>query len=199
MFAVDDIDVSVPGVPGCFGGAAFDSDICRLDAGHLPAIGRFLSDLDHETWLLRFGEPLADTAFDVQAIDILRNAALVLGIFSDRGLRGMAGLYPCTTPGTLELRLVVERKARRQGRGWRLMSASLRHASHIGARRYEFAYSGDDWPMRRIAHKVSATIDLVFGTYRAFINLQDPQFAATLRQLQASHEGFAGTQGQTKV
>jgi GNAT superfamily N-acetyltransferase len=149
----------------------FDAEIRHLDIGQLPSIQAFLSGLDQETRCRRFGPLISNAALDQYAVNALDNAALMLGIFSEQRLRGLLELYGRTGSSVVELLLVVERASRRCGLGWRLIDASMRHATQMGARCVDLIYASDNWPMRRIAQKAGGTIDLVFGTFRARIDL----------------------------
>jgi GNAT superfamily N-acetyltransferase len=149
----------------------FDPEIRHLDIGQLPSIQAFLSGLDQETRCRRFGPLISNAALDQYAVSALDNAALMLGIFSEQRLRGLLELYGRTGSSVVELLLVVERTSRRCGLGWRLIDASMRYATQMGARCVDLIYASDNWPMRRIAQKAGGTIDLVFGTFRARIDL----------------------------
>jgi hypothetical protein len=158
-------------VPACSRPQHFDPEIRHLDIGQLPSIQAFLSGLDPETRCRRFGPLISNAALDQYAVSALDNAALMLGIFSEQRLRGLLELYERSGPGVMELLLVVERASRCCGLGWRLIDASMRQATQMGTRCVDLIYPSDNWPMRRIAQKAGGTIDLVFGTFRARIDL----------------------------
>lgn len=150
-------------------------DICRLEPLHISAIRRFLIGLDPETRWHRFGEPMSDAALELYSTRTLRNACLVLGVFCNQQLRGVLELYRRDIAGRIALWLVVERDSRRLGMGWRLLDASIQHGPLIDARSYDLSFSRDNWPMRRLAHKAKARLDLALDTYRARIDLRPPK------------------------
>lgn len=148
-----------------------DLDIRQLDIGQLPSLRTFLFGLDAETRCCRFGAPLSDAQLELLAITALENAELLLGIFSEQRLRGILELYRQDSSRVMELLIVVERASRRRGMGRRLLNASMVQASGLDARSVDLIYMGDNWPMRRLAQRAGARIDLAFGTFRARINL----------------------------
>ncbi|TYO62707.1 GNAT family N-acetyltransferase [Bradyrhizobium hipponense] len=182
MAAVSGIARVEKDVPLWFGPQPSDPDIHQLDIGQLPSVQAFLSRLDAETRCRRFGAPLSDAALDLQAITALENAELMLGIFSEQGLRGMLELYRKGGSSVMELLIVVEGASRRRGMGRRLLNASMRQALDMDARSVDLIYTSDNWPMRRLAQRAGARIDLAFGTFRARIDLaQKPIITRHLR------------------
>ncbi|MGY4629134.1 hypothetical protein [Bradyrhizobium sp. USDA 4486] len=177
-----------------------DPAVHRLDARHLPAVHRFFTGLDPETRWGRFGGPVSDAAAELHAVSALQDTSLMLGVFTRHRLCGILELYPRVICGEMELLLVVEQDSRGQRLGWRLVEAALRCAPLIGARSYQLAYSRDNWPMRRIAHRAQARLDLEFGTYRACIDVRHPRFVATdlesalCSDIVAQQQGFARRQ-----
>lgn len=142
----------------------------------------FLSRLDTESRCRRFGAPLSDAALDLQAITALENAELMLGIFSEQRLRGLLELYRQGGSGVMELLIVVEGASRRRGMGRRLLNASMLQALDMDARSVDLVYTSDNWPMRRLAQRAGARIDLSFGAFRARIDLvQRPIITRHLR------------------
>ncbi|MCK1724654.1 MULTISPECIES: GNAT family N-acetyltransferase [unclassified Bradyrhizobium] len=159
-----------------------DPDIRQLDIGQLPSVQAFLSRLDAETRCRRFGAPLSDAALDLHAITALENAELMLGIFSEQRLRGMLELYRQGGSRVMELLIVVEGASRRRGMGRHLLNASMLQALDMDARSVDLIYTSDNWPMRRLAQRAGARIDLAFGTFRARIDLaQKPIITRHLR------------------
>ena len=175
----------------------FDPEIRHLDIGQLPSIQAFLSGLDPETRCRRFGPLVSDAALDQHAVSALDNAALVLGIFSEQRLRGILELYGRSGSSVMELLLVVERASRRRGMGWRLIDASMRQATQMEARSVDLIYASDNWPMRRIAQKAGGSIDLVFGTFRARIDLAS-QRTITRHLRTPFADDLQGTESSTK-
>jgi hypothetical protein len=171
MAAVTGIARGSREVPAWSSPQHFDPEIRHLDVGQLPSIQAFFSGLDPETRCRRFGPLISNAALDQYAVSALDNAALMLGIFSEQRLRGLLELYGGSGSSVMDLLLVVERASRRCGLGWRLINASLRQATQMGARSVDLIYASDNWPMRKIAQKAGGTIDLVFGTFRARIDL----------------------------
>lgn len=182
MVAVSGIARAEMDVPLWSNPRHFDPDIRQLDIGQLPSVQAFLSGLDPETRSRRFGAPVSDAVLDLQAISALDNAALMLGIFSERRLRGMLELYRLGGSDVMELLIVVERASRRRGMGRRLLHVSMLRALGMQARSLDLTYTSDNWPMRSFAQNAGATIDLAFGAFRARIELaQRPAITRHLR------------------
>jgi hypothetical protein len=197
MAAVTGIAQGNREVPAWSNPQYFDPQIRHLDIGQLPSIQAFLSGLDPETRCRRFGLLVSDAALDQHAVSALDNAALMLGIFSEQRLRGLLELYGRRGSSVMDLLLVVERASRRCGLGWRLIDASMRQATQMEARSVDLIYASDNWPMRRIAQKAGGTIDLVFGTFRARIDLASRRtFTRHLRIPVA--DDLQGTESNTK-
>lgn len=148
-----------------------DLDIRQLDIGQLPSVRKFLSGLDTESRCRRFGAPLSNAELELLAITALETAELMLGIFTEQRLRGILELYRQGSSCGMELLIVVERASRRRGMAQRLLNASMVQAFGLDARSVDLIYTSDNWPMRRLAQRAGARIDLAFGTFRARIDL----------------------------
>jgi GNAT superfamily N-acetyltransferase len=146
-------------------------EIRRLAERDYSAVRDLLFELDIDSRWHRFGAPVSDPVLEQHAGNLLQDAALALGAYANRKLCGLLELYPRNHSGTLELWLVVARNWRRQGMASRLVGASLHEALPVDARYYEFTYAGDNWPMRRIAQKLGARIDLTFGAHHACVEV----------------------------
>jgi GNAT superfamily N-acetyltransferase len=73
--------------------------------------------------------------------------------------------------GQLETSLFVDEKWRRQGIGTLLLKATMDWASLRRASTLRFVCARTDWPMRRLAEKFGARLDLVLGQIVADISL----------------------------
>ena len=76
--------------------------------------------------------------------------------------------------GHAEITLFVDAKWRRQGIGTMLLQAAMEWAAQHRASALRLVCARTDWPMRRLAEKFGARLDLVLGQIVADIRLGSP-------------------------
>jgi GNAT superfamily N-acetyltransferase len=76
--------------------------------------------------------------------------------------------------GHVETTLFVDAKWRRQGIGTLLLKAAMEWAEQHQARALRLVCARTDWPMRHLAEKFGASLDLVLGQIVADIRLGSP-------------------------
>lgn len=133
----------------------------RLGEPHLGEIEDLLLRLDRETRCHRFGHVVTDAALRAHAAKSVRDASSLIGVYAGGSLRGLLELYPCAPGSKVEAAVVVERDWRRRGLGWLLLRAAIRSARGSEARVLRLIFPRDNWPMRKLADKANARLDLV--------------------------------------
>ena len=129
---------------------------------------RFLMRLDRELLRRRFGHEIGEEAIRAHAFKALTDAVRIFGVFADGDLRGVIELYACQDR-RLEVALVVEHGWRRRGLAWALLRQATRSGGTGGS--FHLVFARDNWPMRALAMKANARIDLVLGEMCAEIDL----------------------------
>jgi RimJ/RimL family protein N-acetyltransferase len=144
--------------------------IVTLTASDLPLVARFLVETDVHTRTSRFGSAASDANLVAHANDTLKQARLLLGLLFDGKLRGLLEVHDCSQR-RMEVALIVATAFRRRGFATALLREAIACADLIDARIYQLIFAPENWPMRRIAQKSNARLDLVFGEYCAEIDL----------------------------
>jgi GNAT superfamily N-acetyltransferase len=93
------------------------------------------------------------------------------GVFFAEELTSFVWACDGSLDGQLEAELFVDPKWRRQGIGTLLLEAAVDWALLCKARSLRFVCARTDWPMRRLAEKFGARLDLAFGQIIADIPL----------------------------
>jgi GNAT superfamily N-acetyltransferase len=128
-----------------------------------------LLGLDEASRISRFSCVLGDDGIVRHARRALREAAWVAGLSVDGELCGLVELYETCEPGAVEAAFAVTKCWRRQGVGTALLFAAIEWArrSHHASLRMIFARG--NWPMRRLAGKAEASLDLALDKLIASI------------------------------
>jgi len=98
-----------------------------------------------------------------------------IGIYSHNSLRGVLELREERGRCVAEAALVVEEQWRGRGFGWALLQAAAERAGEANASKLRLIFSRQNWPMRQLARKANAKLDLVWDELRADIAI-GPQF-----------------------
>jgi GNAT superfamily N-acetyltransferase len=94
----------------------------------------------------------------------------LLGAFVDGQLQGLLEFCRAGVPGHCEA-LVVATHWRRKGLGWALLRGAMRLGLQAHARRIRMVFPRTNWPMRKIARKANAQLDLVLDQIHAVVAL----------------------------
>ncbi len=132
----------------------------RLDHEQLGELEDFLVGLDQETRCRRFGYSQTDEALRIYARKAITLATCVIGVEVAGELRGVLELYAGGPASWAEVALVVEKSWRQRGLGWAMLSEAGRSADTAGMQTLRLIFSRDNWPMRKLASKAQARIDL---------------------------------------
>jgi len=95
----------------------------------------------------------------------------LLGAFVEGQLQGLLELCRAGVPGHSEVALVVAPHWRRKGLGWALLRGAMRFGLQAHARSIRMVFPRTNWPMRKIARKANAQLDLAFDQIHAIVAL----------------------------
>ena len=95
----------------------------------------------------------------------------LLGAFVEGQLQGLVEFCRTGVPGHSEVALVVAPHWRRKGLGWALLRAAMRLGLQAHARSIRMIFPRTNWPMRKIARKSNAQLDLVLDQIHAVVAL----------------------------
>jgi GNAT superfamily N-acetyltransferase len=109
----------------------------------------------------RFGRAASDASMVDHAKRSLANADWIVGAFIGERIRGVVEIYGGEPSAYFEAAFVVEREWRRLGLGWGLLQAAIQKASGCEANTLRMVFSRHNWPMRKLASKASAKLDIV--------------------------------------
>jgi GNAT superfamily N-acetyltransferase len=142
--------------------------VAPLGLDDAPKLQRFLMRLDRDSLHRRFGHEVGDEAIRAHAVKALTDTVCASGAFADGDLRGVIELYACADR-VVEVALVVEHGWRGRGLAWALLQQAMRSGCAGGS--FNLVFARDNWPMRALAMKANARINLVFGEMCAEIDL----------------------------
>lgn len=150
--------------------------IRSLTSSHQSDLEGLLVALDRDSRCSRFGYAASDAAMAAHSRSALQAASNTLGIFLDEKLAGAAEIYRCGDTGAYEVSLVVDRPLRKRGFGWNLLSSAVAWAQDAEADSVRLVFSRHNWPMRRLAARASAKLDLSLDELNAEIRLRPQIF-----------------------
>jgi GNAT superfamily N-acetyltransferase len=148
-------------------------DIRLLQRKHEGELCRLLLGLDAPARCGRFGQAASDAYLTSHARTALANADCVLGGFIGERLRGVAEVYNDGPNGFAEAAFVVEQEWRRRGLGWALLRAAMRAAADCPTNKLRLIFSRHNWPMRKLASKVSGKLDIILDEISVDVDLDE--------------------------
>jgi len=143
-------------------------NVVPLELSDTVGFQQFLLRLDHDSRRRRFGREIGDGALRAHAVRALTDSVRTFGVFHNGDLRGVIELYALSADPMLEAAVVVEPQWRRRGLAWALVQQAMR--LYPGAS-FRLAFARDNWPMRALAAKAHARIDLVLNEVFADIDM----------------------------
>jgi len=150
--------------------------IRALTSDHQSELENLLVALDRDSRCSRFGYAASDAAMAAHSRTALQAASSTLGIFLNEKLAGAAEIYRCGDTGAYEVSLVVDRPLRKRGFGWNLLSSATAWAQDADADSVRLVFSRHNWPMRRLAARACAKLDLSLDELNAEIRLRPQIF-----------------------
>jgi GNAT superfamily N-acetyltransferase len=136
-------------------------DIKTLHSDNLAEIQRFFASLDRRSRWSRFGHAANDSSLLTHAQNALGAGACSFGAYVDGQLRGFVDLYCCAPQKFFEAGVVVHQDWRRRGLGWALLHAAIQWVNQTSASSLRLIFPRSNWPMRQLASKANARLDLV--------------------------------------
>jgi GNAT superfamily N-acetyltransferase len=137
------------------------SNIRLLGKDDEDELCRIFLTLEPSARYCRFGRAASDASLMDHAKRSLANADWIVGAFVGERIRGLVEVYSGRPSSYVEAAFVVEREWRRRGLGWALLQAAIQKASACEANTLRMMFSRHNWPMRKLASKASAKLDIV--------------------------------------
>jgi GNAT superfamily N-acetyltransferase len=150
-----------------------------LNKDHAAALRRLFWSLDRVGRCRRFGAAVSDAGIAAYAEHALATAHWTAGAFVGGELRGVVELHASENPALAEAAFVVEAGWRRRGLAGALLTCARTFALDASYEAIRMIFSRHDWPMRALASKVGAKLDLLFDEIVAEVAV-----AETARQSQ---------------
>jgi GNAT superfamily N-acetyltransferase len=155
--------------------------IIRLGPQHETDLARLLLTLDEASRVSRFACAASDAALLEHSRQALTTSTWIAGLFADDHLRGVVEIYDIGPPGMVEAAFLVERDWRRRGFGTALLKAAVQWAGEAERIMLRMLFSRCNWPMRKLASKVEARLDLAFDEIAADVGIASPGIRAVER------------------
>jgi GNAT superfamily N-acetyltransferase len=140
--------------------AVTEPSIARLGVAHEGQLSQLLVSLDRPSRVNRFGHPASDACVTAYARDAVEKAMFIAGVFSDGGLVGVVEVFEAGGDGVVEVAFAVHGDCRRRGHCSALLEEAKRWAVRSGVKTLRMVISRNNWPMRQLANKVGARLDL---------------------------------------
>jgi GNAT superfamily N-acetyltransferase len=147
--------------------------IKRLESCDGAEIEALVLALDAPSRLCRFGASVPDGWLVQYASRALRDSAFVAGAYLDDRLRGFTDVYETGDTAVVEAAFLVERGWRGRGLGTALLAAARQWSEGSGRSTLRMLIAKENWPMRKLAEKAGAVIDLVDAEIVADLALGD--------------------------
>jgi GNAT superfamily N-acetyltransferase len=134
--------------------------IARLGAEHEGQLAQLLVSLDRPSRVNRFGHPASDACVTAYARQALSTAVFVAGVVADGRLVGVVEVFEATGGGIAEVAFAVHGEWRRRGLCSALLEAARRWAGEAGIAMLRMVIARGNWPMRQLANKAGARLDI---------------------------------------
>jgi GNAT superfamily N-acetyltransferase len=141
--------------------------IMRLGPQHEADLTRLLLGLDEASRVSRFAYAASDAALIEHSQRALTTGTWTAGVFAAGQLRGVVEVYDLRAPGLVEAAFLVEQDWRRRGLGTALLTAAMQWAREAERIVLRMVFSRGNWPMRKLASKADARLDLAFDEIAA--------------------------------
>ena len=148
--------------------------IMPLGPQHEADLARLLLSLDEASRMSRFACAASDAALIAHSQRALTTSTWIAGLYADNHLRGVVEVYDLRPPGLVEAAFLVERDWRRRGFGTALLHAALQWAGEAERIVLRMVFSRCNWPMRKLASKAEARLDLSFDEIAADVAIAAP-------------------------
>jgi GNAT superfamily N-acetyltransferase len=132
-----------------------------LDEERASDFSQFLITLDDRSRCSLFGYVVSDATLLKHADAATHDASKVIGIFVDDELRGVLEAYTRPNARHAEVTLVVHQSWRRRGLGSALVRSAQKWALSQHLETLRLRFSPKNWPMRHLAQKADARLDMI--------------------------------------
>jgi RimJ/RimL family protein N-acetyltransferase len=140
--------------------AATRATIARFGAEQTVLFLELLQSLDLPSRVGRFGHLASDASIETYVKAALSAAAFTAGAFVEGKLVGVVEVFETRANATAEVAFAVHADWRRHGFASALLDAAKRWAEASGVRVLSMVISPSNTPMRRLAERVGASIDI---------------------------------------
>jgi GNAT superfamily N-acetyltransferase len=135
--------------------------VADLATGRASDFSRFLIALDERSRCNLFGYVVSDATLLKHAEAATQNASKITGIFVEDELRGVLEAYTGPNAVHAEVTVVVHQSWRRRGLGTALVRSAQKWALSQHLETLRLRFSSKNWPMRHLAQKARARLDMV--------------------------------------
>ena len=149
----------------------FTLTISCVNFGQSAEFQRTLSNIDQSSHCSTFERAAADTNRIAHSSRASPDRPRLLGAFVEGQIQGLLEFCRAGVSGHSEVALVVAPDWRRKGLGWALLRGAMRFGLQAHARSIRMVFSRTNWPMRKIACKANAQLDLVLDEIHAIVAL----------------------------
>jgi GNAT superfamily N-acetyltransferase len=149
--------------------------IARLHSEHEALLAELLCGLDMSARITRFGHPASEACVRHYVKKAVADAAYIAGVLDAGRLIGAVEVF-AARDGVAEAAFAIDADWRRQGLASALLEAAARWAEQAGVATLRMVISRNNWPMRQLAHKAGAQLDLYLD--ELFADIAVPKIAA---------------------
>ena len=132
---------------------------------------RLLLCLDETSRYNRFARAVNDHSIRVHVKQTSEASTPILGAFINGSLQGAGEFHLPDVGGRAEASFVVDQNWRNRGIGTELLMGILRKAEETNCRSVRMTFLRSNLPMRKLALKANARLDLVLGDMQADIDI----------------------------
>ena len=137
-------------------------EVIQLGPQHEDELTHLFLNLDHESRVGRFNCVVGDALLLQHSRQALMTTAWLAGIVIHQRLHGVVEVYDMSAGGVVEAAFLVDRAWRRLGLGTALLRAAMQWAAERDRVLLRMVFSRSNWPMRGLASRAGAQLDLAF-------------------------------------
>jgi GNAT superfamily N-acetyltransferase len=149
----------------------FKLTISCVNFGQSAEFQRTLFNIDQSSPCNAFGWAGSDSNGIDHSSRALPDRSQLLGAFVEGQIQGLLEFCHVGVRGHSEVALVVAPHWRRKGLGWALLRGAIHLGPQAQARSIRMIFPRTNWPMRKIARKANAQLDLVLDQIHAVVAL----------------------------
>jgi GNAT superfamily N-acetyltransferase len=148
--------------------------IRRLSNHHEADLCDLLLGLDGPSRASRFSGTMKEASLIQYAHSAVSSAAFIAGAYIDGRIRGVVEIYDSTCGSFSETAFVVHQDWRRQGIGFALLQAAQKWCTESRRSTLRMVFARCNMPMRKLANKAAAQIDLLMDEIVADVAIGQP-------------------------